>query len=111
MMDELRALTDELHRTTEMLSQVLDRLDSAEERADKHQMSQRLLWLVTAAWIVFGAAFLWDAHNERDRICSALRGYSDAFTVAAVNNSDEPPDPERVASFKADMDQLLEACG
>lgn len=111
MTDELRALTDELQRTTAMLERVLERLDAAEKRADRHQTTQRLLALGMAAWVLLGGAFLWDAHNERGRMCSAVRDGFEQFTAAAVSTSDEPIDEARVAAFRAEMDRRLAECG
>lgn len=110
-MTELQDLTRELQRVTVMLGQVLERLDAAEKRADKLHKMQRRLSVVTAAVVLIGSAFLWDAYKERERMCDAMRDGFDQFTAAMVAAQEEAPDPQQVADFVSDLDRRLAACG
>lgn len=123
MTAELLALTAELRSVQVVLSQLIDRLEDADRRAEALQASHdRLIRVVRwrrvesavllIAVVVLSVVSI-DAYHSRHRICSSVRAGTVALVEALVNTAGQDPDPEtqaRIDHFRADVDAKLEAC-
>jgi hypothetical protein len=121
---EMTDLTAELRATKEMLHLLIERLDAAERRADRHRRWTRMQGLTIVAVVALGVVFFLDADDERDRICTAMRSGFDQYTEALIAVSATPQEgqpartPEEEARreaqielFRAETEARLAACG
>lgn len=87
----MEELTSELRAVREMLGRVIERLDVADQRANRHTVFSALLALALLVSVSLGGWFLVDASNESGRICDAVRGSAEALIAVTERPSDGEP--------------------
>lgn len=113
MTQELIMLTDELRATTSMLAVVVDRLDAADRRANRHRLWTGVIALCVLANAVLFAAFYADDQNDDESAClraNATRAdIREAIleTVRTVSVDSPNADPARLEVVLDRIDKSL----
>lgn len=110
MTAELIALTDELRATQVKLDLVLDRLDAADTRANRHRLWTVVLALTVVVVVVLGGLFWRDQREQRITVCNrgneAREDIREAI-VGTIERLGAGEDPARLAVILAESERYL----
>lgn len=115
MTGELIALTDELRATTEMLGQLIERLDEADRRARRHRAGSWVLAATVLALTVLGLLFWQDqdqqAHEDCLRSNRARADIREAIVstveVVSVGSADQERAQKTIDRIEANLLEIL----